>query len=103
MSSKKYQGKVAADLRAYWTRQIEAAGVWPCWRCGRWLTLDSPWHVGHVVDRMDGGPDIPANTRPECAKCNTRAGGKRGAAITNARRRKPSTSSAPTKGNTLPW
>jgi hypothetical protein len=47
------------------------------------LDVDT-WHAGHLVDRMDGGTDI--DVQAECAPCNLRAGGKRGAAIVNGRR-----------------
>ncbi|WP_263732565.1 hypothetical protein [Cellulomonas sp. SG140] len=56
-----------------------------CQRCGCDLDLDQdPWHAGHVTDRMDGGSDL--DVAAECPRCNLRAGGRRGAAITNARR-----------------
>lgn len=67
----------------------------PCQRCGVLITPDDPedtWHAGHIIDRMDtdmpgeeARPD-PTATVPEHARCNTSAGGKRGAAITNAAR-----------------
>lgn len=61
----------------------------PCQRCGGIITPDDPestWHAGHIIDRMDGGEHDPTATLPEHARCNTRAGGQRGAAVTNAHR-----------------
>lgn len=58
----------------------------PCWRCGGIITREEPetsWQAGHPIDRMDGGSD--QDTQPEHTTCNLSAGGKRGAAITNAR------------------
>lgn len=57
-----------------------------CWRCGVDLDLvEDEWHAGHKVDRMDGGSDL--DVAAECPRCNLKAGGKRGARITNARAR----------------
>lgn len=62
----------------------------PCHRCGRIISPDDPessWQAGHVTDRADtealGLPE--AETLPECTRCNLKAGGQRGAAMTNAR------------------
>jgi len=44
---------------------------------------DSAWHAGHLEDRGQGGSDSSSNYAPECSGCNTSAGGKLGAAITN--------------------
>ncbi|GEA81400.1 HNH endonuclease [Cellulomonas uda] len=72
-------------------RTIRARGRFQhCWRCGRDLDLDEDtWHAGHLTDRMDGGTDNPHNLAAECPPCNTRAGGLRGSAITNARHEAP--------------
>lgn len=58
----------------------------PCWRCGKVLTKDDKWTVGHLEDRTDDGTDDLSNLKPECPKCNYSAGGKRGAEITNSRK-----------------
>lgn len=60
-----------------------------CWRCGR-LPHEHPrhnngtigrWNSGHVID---GDPNSPM--LPEWSTCNLSAGGKLGAAITQARK-----------------
>lgn len=59
----------------------------PCVHCGRIVTADMPWDVGHVVDLALGGDARtygPAHRGP----CNRRAGGKLGAAM----RRRPKSS-----------
>lgn len=75
------------SARAYWRARLVAAGSLPCWRCGKALTVHSRWTVGHLRDRVSGGSVTDrSNQWPECARCNYSAGGKVGAAITNARR-----------------
>lgn len=61
----------------------------PCVNCGRPVLPEQKWHVGHRLDAMNGGRPTLANVGPAHAKCNLRAGGKLGAAVSNARRRKP--------------
>lgn len=88
--TKAWSGRTVTRARARW-RPVVWAGDAVCWRCGRVIVpdpsrRDEGWQVGHVVDRMDGGEHGPSNQAPEHSHCNMRAGGKRGAAITNARR-----------------
>lgn len=66
----------------------------PCVECGQLVTTDDRWQVGHRKDAMDGGAPTFANTGPVHSKsaiwprnCNQIAGGKRGAAVTNAGKR----------------
>ncbi|MGN8245284.1 HNH endonuclease [Cellulomonas soli] len=75
-------GRKVTNARAYWRARLPL----PCRRCGRPVYADSRWHVGHVQDRVLGGGDSVSNQWPEHERCNTSAGGKLGAAITNARR-----------------
>lgn len=63
----------------------------PCVECGQLVTRQDKWQVGHRRDAMDGGAATFANTGPVHSKsptwprnCNQIAGGKRGAAVTNA-------------------
>lgn len=79
-----WSGRKVAAARAYWRPRLPL----PCWRgCGRVLTADGPWTVGHIVDRALGGSETdPSNQLPECGKCNSSAGGKLGASITNSKR-----------------
>lgn len=80
--SGRWAGRKVATARAYWTPRLPL----PCRRCGKPVTTTMRWHVGHILDRALGGTDDPANQWPEHEACNTSAGGKLGAAITNARR-----------------
>lgn len=83
MGKSTWSGSKVRRARTYWQQRLPL----PCWRCGRVLTRYSKWTVGHVIDRAAGGSTTdPANQWPECASCNFSAGGKVGAAITNARR-----------------
>jgi len=60
----------------------------PCIECGRPVTPDQNWHVGHKVAASAPGSSAgTANVGPAHATCNLKAGGKLGAAKTNARRR----------------
>ena len=81
----KWGGSASVKARAIVRRMLPA----PCWRCGGLITREDPesaWHAGHVNDRGAGGEDSASNYMPEHAGCNTSAGGKVGAAITNAKR-----------------
>lgn len=51
-----------------------------CQRCGRVVTEDMAWTIGHIVDRAVA-PELawePANHRIEHARCNYAAGGRAG-------------------------
>ncbi|KQR86838.1 hypothetical protein [Microbacterium sp. Leaf179] len=81
-----------------------------CWRRGCLIEPGQPWDVGHLDP--DGGHER-SNLAPECRRCNRSEGGKRGAAITNARRsdRRPRPTRQPlrdlrsstTRGGLAPW
>lgn len=44
--------------------RIEVWG-WRCWQCAR------PWEeIDHVLPLARGGPNLPANIRPSCGRCN---------------------------------
>lgn len=84
---KPWSGRTVTNARAYWRPRLPL----PCRRCGRPVVHDPAkryggWHVGHIVDRALGGSDHVSNQWPEHDGCNMSAGGKAGAAITNARR-----------------
>lgn len=79
-----WSGRKVTTARALWLPRLPL----PCRRCGRPVTADQRWTVGHVVDRALGGAETdPGNQWPEHARCNYSAGGKLGAAMTNQRRR----------------
>lgn len=80
----KWAGNLSKQARATVRAMLPAL----CWRgCGTMLTVeDDNWTAGHIEDRVDGGDNSPSNLAPECRKCNFGAGGRRGAAITNARK-----------------
>ena len=49
-----------------------------CWRCGRIITEDMDWTIGHIVDRAVA-PELtwdPSNHALEHARCNYAAGGR---------------------------
>lgn len=71
-----------------------------CLDCPHPVSPDDKWQVGHRQGAADGGPPTLANTGPShswcpyCKRaCNQSAGGKRGAKVTNAQRRRRSNSS----------
>lgn len=62
----------------------------PCVDCGRLVTPDQKWQVGHRTAAAQGGQPTMANVGPSHVKsdtwprsCNQKAGGKLGAAIAN--------------------
>jgi len=92
--SSTWSGRKVTNARAYWAARLPL----PCRRCGRPVLKTQNWHVGHIHDRALGGSDRISNTYPEHARCNTSAGGKQGAAITNARRSQPRVDDARARG-----
>lgn len=59
------------------------SGAAVCCRCGRLIQPGQAWHADHWPIPIEHGG---TETHPAHARCNTSAGGKRGAQITNARR-----------------
>lgn len=88
-----WAGRKVMDARAYWRPRLPLK----CRKCGRPVRSDRPWTVGHIVDRAtcqrmgwtEAQADAVTNQWPEHPRCNYAAGGRAGAAITNARRTKP--------------
>lgn len=76
-------GRSVTTARAYWRTRLPL----PCYRCSRPVLPEHAWHVEHIIDRADGGAEGVENQWVSHARCNTRAGGKRGAARTNAKRK----------------
>lgn len=59
------------------------AGAAICCRCGRPILPGQAWHADHYPIALEHGG---TETQPAHAHCNTRAGGLRGAQLTNAKR-----------------
>lgn len=89
---------VRAQVRRAWKYGVEVC----CWRCERDLEPGMPFDVGHR--NADGGHEL-SNLAPECRPCNRRDGGRRGAAITNARRsvRRPAAPAARSSSGLAPY
>lgn len=73
----------APRIRAQLTPQLPL----PCVDCGRAVFPGDAWQVGHILAAVHGGQTTLANCGPSHTACNRRAGGKLGAAVTNAKRR----------------
>lgn len=54
-----------------------------CTRCPGIVTEDMDWHADHIQEHALGGESNASNYGPAHAKCNTSAGGKLGARMTN--------------------
>lgn len=77
---RQYNSAEHKRLRAQAARQV-AAGDAHCWRCGRWLAPDEPFHLGHD----DHDRTIYRGT--ECVGCNLKAAAKKGAQVAHRHRR----------------
>lgn len=63
---------------------LVAAGV-ACCRCSRLIRPGQAWHADHYpISREQGGTQVAAAH----ARCNTSDGGRRGAQLTNTKRRR---------------
>lgn len=75
--------------------QVEATLPQPCVDCGRLISRGDRWQVGHRPgnEAMHGAAPTLANVGPSHAKapgqraCNQIAGGRMGAAVSNAKRK----------------
>lgn len=77
--------KVARQVRpllAAMVRNGEAA----CTKCGRPIVEGMVWQIDHIIAIVDGGTDNWDNLGPAHKRCNQSDGGRKGAAITNARK-----------------
>lgn len=93
----------AAHVRRQVKRKWKLGEEVRCWRTGRPILPGMKFDVGHIDPT--GGHAL-SNLAPETVKSNRSEGGRRGAAITNARRagapRRPSVRSASSSG-LAPW
>lgn len=60
----------------------------PCVECGRPVSKDDAWQVGHRTPAALGGKPSIANTGPVHTICNRKAGGRLGAKVVNSRRQR---------------
>jgi hypothetical protein len=84
-------GWTSKDLRK-WKPRIAATLPAPCVDCGHVVTAEMTWQVGHIVPVWRGGEKTTDNLGPSHSNgsgpggrsCNQSAGGRMGAAKTNA-------------------
>ncbi len=96
MSRTSWSGNTSRRERARWAPIVNAGGA-VCCRCGR-LIVPNPqlrgdgWQPDHwpIPRELGGTETLPAHSR-----CNESAGGKRGAQLTNAKRRAERRRAAP--------
>lgn len=84
----------SADLKK-WKPRLAATLPAPCVDCGRVVTADMSWQVGHIIPVNDPrspgnvawnlGPSHSNKSGPGGRSCNQSAGGRMGAAKTNGR------------------
>ena len=91
-----WSGRTVTVARATLRRRLPL----PCARCGLPVVAhpESGWQVDHVLPRWAGGTNEPSNLWPSHATCNMSEGGKRGSAVTNARRVAPRLDSERSRG-----
>lgn len=93
----------AAIVRARVRRDHKLGTEVRCWRRGCPIHPGQRWDVGHIDP--NGGHAL-SNLAPECVRCNRSEGGRRGAAMTNARRSgapRPRVVRAATSAGLAPW
>lgn len=73
-----YGAQHQAKRRDY--QKVVDAGAAECWRCTKPINPGDDWQLGHDDDDRSKYKGI------ECVKCNESAGGRNGAAVTNAAR-----------------
>ena len=81
-----WSGRKVTTARAHWRGRLQA-GPLPCYRCGKPVTVHDRWTVEHLLERAYGGSETDvSNQWVAHLHCNSSAGGRIGAAITNGRR-----------------
>lgn len=72
-----WNGSRVRSARTYWRARLDAAGVLPCFRCGRPVSSRDRWQVEHITERALGGdPTDHANQWVSHGRCNEQAGGQ---------------------------
>ncbi len=100
----RYTGRVVTKARDYWGRRLRATGGLPCYRCHQVVLISQKWTVEHIVERALGGSvDDRSNQWVSHASCNYRAGGRLGAARTNAKRARPTNERGETNDEQRIW
>lgn len=61
-------------------QKVVDAGAGECWRCSTAIKPGDEWQLGHDDDDRSKYRGI------ECVDCNESTGGRKGAAVTNAKR-----------------
>jgi hypothetical protein len=59
----------------------------PCIHCGRAVTAEQAWDLGHLVALVEGGHTDINSVGPAHVTCNRSDGGRIGAAMVNRRRK----------------
>lgn len=77
---RKYDSAEHRAARAHYRKLVEY-GLATCWRCTLPITAGTRWHVGHDDN------NINLIRGPEHARCNLHAAARKGARISNARRK----------------
>lgn len=89
MSRGRWSGSLSRRERAKHAPAIRA-GIAVCCRCGLPILPGTPWQADHYPVPLEFGG---TQTQPAHTRCNTSAGGKRGAQLTNAKRAAKTTAS----------
>ncbi len=83
--AKRWGGRRAQEIRAALAATLPTV----CWRCGRIVTADMAWDVGHLIE-VDRDPNVaydPEMHAVEHAYCNRAAGARYGNRKRAGRRR----------------
>lgn len=80
--------KNARIVRRITQQQLDAGNPVACVGCGRPITPDQRFDVGHIIDHHLGGTHELHNLGPQHRRENRAAGGRVGATITNGGSRK---------------
>lgn len=78
----------ARIIRKQTNARLERGQQVMCGKCGRPIMPGQRYDVGHIIDASRGGTHALSNLRPEHTRENRQAGGRQGAAKTNAASRR---------------
>ncbi|WP_157156253.1 hypothetical protein [Diaminobutyricimonas sp. LJ205] len=80
--------KNARIVRAQTNARLKRGDQVNCGKCGHAIQSGQRYDVGHIIDASRGGTHDLHNLRPEHRHENRSAGGRVGAAVTNATSRR---------------